>query len=633
MGISRDEFSRDLVNNDWREDTSDGLPKRAGKMEHQRTRTLLGLLIPLLTCIGMLITSGCTTSGRQWFRNGFKLGPDYHRPGVPLASGWIDAPTDPRLLEETIDLSGWWHQFQDPTLDQLIEQAWNQNLTLRQAGTRIQQADSLRRIAVGKQFPQTQQAIGDYTRIRTSENVALPAPIRHFDQLNLGLQASWELDFWGRFRRGIEVADASLDASIAAFDDITVLLLSNVAATYVEIRTLQQQLEIVETSVGLQEGSRDIAQARFEANQTNKLDVIQAQNNIDLTKAAIPLLESQLRVAQNRLCVLLGVPPRELLTEFPEAPIPAASRFVRAGIPADLLRRRPDIRLAESLLRAQSARIGISEAELYPKISLFGSFEWQAEKQEDLFRPGSVFALIGPGFSWNILNYGRLINGVELERERFQESVFNYQQSVLTAQQEVEDAIVGFLKEQDRADQLAEAVSEINQAEQIALTLYETGATDFNRVYLIQSVQLSQKNDLIASRASITLNLIRIYRALGGGWQIRCPGNSGMSPQFFDDEVDREPDEEMQPRSGDEENAEVQQAEQKESTLERKDESEAPESKSRTRQDAEQRLQQLQDGTRKKSDEKPDDDLDRRLRELKNRNLPDGPRARKPPQA
>lgn len=587
-------------------------------MEHQRLsrcRLVSGRLILLSTCMSILLASGCTTSGRQWCRNGFKLGPEYQRPGVPMASGWIDGPTDPRLKEETIDLSGWWRQFQDPTLDYLIEQAWNQNLTLRQAGTRIQQAEALRRIAIGSQFPQAQQAVGDYTRIRTSENVAIPTPIRNFGQFDLGLQASWELDFWGRFRRGIEVADASLDASIAAFDDVTVLLLSNVAATYVEIRTLQQQLEIVETSVSLQEGSRDIAQARFEANQTNKLDVIQAQNNIDLTKAAIPLLEAQLRIAQNRLCILLGVPPRELLTEFPEAAIPTASRFVRAGIPADLLRRRPDIRLAESRLRSQSARIGIAEAELYPKISLFGSFEWQAERQEDLFSPGSVFALVGPGFSWNILNYGRLINNVELERERFRESVFNYQQSVLTAQQEVEDAIVGFLQEQDRANQLAEAVSTINEAEQIALTLYETGATDFNRVYLIQSVQLSQKNDLVASRASITLNLIRIYKALGGGWQIRCPGNSGVSPQFFDVEGDEELEGDLQQRSGVDEKVPVPEASQVESIPERKAESDAPESKSRIRQEEEQRLKQLEESTPGKSDEKQD--AEQRLQKLR----------------
>jgi len=188
---------------------------------------------------------------------------------------------------------------------------------------------------------------------------------------------------------------------------------------------------------------------------------------------------------------------------------------------------------------AQSERIGIAEAELYPHISLTGSIQWQAEDIDDLFDTSSAFALISPGFTWNILNYGRLVNGVDLQRQRFRESVYDYQQSVLTAQQEVEDAMIGFLKAQDRAEKLADAVAQVNEAENIALTLYDTGGIDFNRVFVIQAFQFAQQDDWVVSRASVALNLIRIYRALGGGWQIRCPGGDGGVPlAAFDEQAD-----------------------------------------------------------------------------------------------
>ena len=234
-------------------------------------------------------------------------------------------------------------------------------------------------------------------------------------------------------------------------------------------------------------------------------------------------------MAGNRLCILLGIPPQDLIAELPPAPIPRVSRHVQVGVPADLLRRRPDIRRAERLVKAQSERIGIAEAALYPRISLVGAFEWQAERLDDLFRPDSVFGLISPGFSWNILHYGRLANGIDLEQQRFYEAVLAYQQTVLLGQQEVEDSMIRFLKAQEQADRLAIAVSEVNAAEGIAMTLYQTGAIDFNRVFLIQALQFSQQGDLVASRASAVLNLIAIYRALGGGWEIRRPnGGRGL---------------------------------------------------------------------------------------------------------
>ncbi|MCO8124186.1 efflux transporter outer membrane subunit [Stieleria sp. TO1_6] len=505
-----------------------------------RTATLRGAMLMLFS-LCLFTSMACTqmTTCSSWVKNGLKVGPEYCRPSAPLEPQWIDMQSEPRLIDETADIANWWRQLGDPTLNGLIEMAYAQNLTIRQAGTRIQQAEAIRGIAVGNLFPQVQQAVGDIQSIRTSENIAVPSPVRRFGQHDLGMQAGWELDFWGRFRRSVEVADAQLDASIAGYDEITVLLLANVAASYVEIRTVQERLQIARTIIEFQQGSLAIAQARYAANQTNKLDVLQAQNNIDVTQAAIPALESQLRMANNRLCVLLGIPPQDLVAELSPGSIPTVSRSVQVGVPADLLRRRPDVRRTERLMKAQSEQIGIAEAELYPHISLVGSFEWEAESSDDLFDSGSIFGLIGPGFSWNVLNYGRLRNGIEFEQQRFRESVYNYQQTVLTAQQEVEDAMIGFLKAQEQADELADAVAQVNEAEKIAETLYQTGATDFNRVFVIQAFQFAQQDDLVVSRASVVFNLINLYKSLGGGWQIRCPtGQDNVPLAAYSDQAD-----------------------------------------------------------------------------------------------
>ena len=503
---------------------------------NQPSSQVLAALLLLLA--SSFLSSGCSrnTTLRSWVHNGFRVGPQYCRPGAELEPQWIDLQSDPRLVDQSADLSRWWQALGDPVLDELMTAAYDENLPIRQAAYRIRQAESLQAIAVGNLFPQLQQGTGDYRRVELSRNVALPLPLPRFSEFGVGAQAAWELDFWGRFRRSVALADANLGASIADYDNVAVLLLANVASTYVEIRTLQEQLEIVRTVLDLQRGSTDLAQTLFDAGKTNELDVIQARNNVAITLSAIPPIEAALRSANNRLCILLGIPPQDLVAELPPGPIPTVSRDVQVGVPADLLRRRPDIRRAERFVSIQSERIGIAEAALYPRISLLGAFEWRAENLDDLFKPDSVFALISPGFSWNILNYGRLANGIDLEQQRFYEVVLAYQQTVLVAQQEVEDSMIRFLKAQEQADRLAIAVSEVNASERIAMTLYETGAIDFNRVFLIQALQFSQQGELVASRASAVLNLIAIYRALGGGWEIRFPnGGRGVSLKAIGD--------------------------------------------------------------------------------------------------
>jgi NodT family efflux transporter outer membrane factor (OMF) lipoprotein len=476
-----------------------------------------------LACLAVVLAlsaTGCH-SLRSWRENGFKVGPAYCQPTAPLEMQWIDLHSDPRISAEEPDVSAWWRHFHDPVLDGLIAEAYSQNLTVREAGTRIMRAQAIRGIAAGNLLPQSQQAFGGYSRVQTSQNVAVPSPVRRFDVWDAGGNLGWELDFWGRFRRALDAADAELEASVEGYDDVLVLLLADVATTYVQIRSLQKRLDVTRQNIDAQQGSLKIADARFRARQANKLDLNQAQNNVFVTEAFIPLFKNELRVANNRLCVLLGRPPMDLVSDLPPGPIPTVSPFVQVGIPADLLCRRPDIRRSERLLAAQSERIGIAETDLYPRISLLGSIGWQAENLGELFEPTSVLALLTPSFSWNILNYGRIQNSVLAEQAQFETLLYQYQQDVLDAQREVEDSMVRFLNAQDQSFKLHNAVQQAEEAEDIVVTLYETGATNFNRVFTIQSRKFAQQDELVKSRTDIALSLIGIYRALGGGWQIR----------------------------------------------------------------------------------------------------------------
>ena len=337
--------------------------------------------------------------------------------------------------------------FNDPTLTSLVQTAYQQNLTLRAAGARILEARALRGIAVGNLFPQEQFAFGEYSRIKLSTNVANPPLAAWFSEWTFGLSGTWELDFWGRYRRAIEAADAELDASVEDYDDVLVVLLSDVAATYVEYRTFQQRLTYARANVDIQRQSFQLATDKFEAGATTERDTHQAKQILEETEALIPALEIGRRQAANRLCVLMGMPPRDLDAILGAGSgIPVTPREVVVGVPADLVRRRPDVRRAERQVAAQSARIGVAVSDLYPHFSVLGTIGVEAEQFGDLFKSGSMIGEISPGFRWDILNYGRLVNNVRVQDARFQELAYAYQDQVLIAGQEAEDAIVSFLQ-------------------------------------------------------------------------------------------------------------------------------------------------------------------------------------------
>jgi NodT family efflux transporter outer membrane factor (OMF) lipoprotein len=364
-----------------------------------------------------------------------------------------------------------------------------------------------------------------------SINVAnrVATPTRWFGQWNYGFGLAWELDFWGRFRRAIESAEDTLDASVENYDDVLVMLVGDVATTYVQIRTLQQGIAYARQTLALQRQSLEIATAKFKGGQTSEVDVNQGQSDVSTTEAFIEQQLISLRQAANALCVLLGVPPEDILRKLGEEAIPTAPPEVVVGVPADLLRRRPDVRRAERLAAAQSAQIGIAEADFYPQISINATFGWSAQELKDLFAHGSFREIVGPSFQWPILNYGRILNNVRLQDAKFQELVVSYQSTVLQAAQEVENGLVTFVRSHKRARDASTAVTAETAALKEAIAQYKGGLVDFNRVVLIQERLVERQQTLADAQGQIALGLIQVYRALGGGWQIRCDAGTAVS--------------------------------------------------------------------------------------------------------
>jgi NodT family efflux transporter outer membrane factor (OMF) lipoprotein len=457
-----------------------------------------------------------------------KVGPDFAAPPVTVSPKWLDT-ADQRVNTSTEEYRAWWRVFNDPALDRLIDAAYRENLTLRLAGVRVLEARAQLGIATGNLYPQTQQAFGSVEKVRLSQRSPEAAPGREFGyyQSELGFTASWELDLWGKFRRAIESADADLLASIADYDNTLVSLTGDVANFYMLIRTLEKRLDIARQNVEIQKESLKIAEARFRGGVTSQRDVEQAKTVLDGTQAIIPSLETQLRQVKNGLSILLGKAP-ENLADFLGGPadIPAPPPQVAVGIPADLLRRRPDIRRAEWQAAAQCARIGVAKAELFPAFSLTGTFGFQAADVGtftlgDMFQWRSRTGNLGPFFRWNILNYGRLTNLVRVQDARFQELLIAYQNTVLKAQQEVEDALIAFLKTQERAKFLADSTAAAKRSLHLAVIQYREGITDFTTVLTAQQALLNEQDNLASTLGDISRNLVGVYRALGGGWQLR----------------------------------------------------------------------------------------------------------------
>jgi NodT family efflux transporter outer membrane factor (OMF) lipoprotein len=458
------------------------------------------------------------------------VGPDFQPPEASVTEAWD--VRDPSLKPESTSHRAWWKALQDPVLDALIERAYRQNLTLQAAGLRVLEARAILGIAVGSQYPQLQELSGSYLRTEQSRNSgllgALPKSLadqadRDVTTSALGFDAAWELDFWGKFRRGVEAADANLLASVADYDDFLVTLTAEVASVYVRLRTLEQQLEYAQGNAGIQQRGLDITDVRFRNGITTELDVQQAKALLRNTQALVPGLQARIRQAKHGLSVLLGLPPGELagLLGDRTGRIPAPPAEVAVGVPAELLRRRPDIRSAELAAAAQNARVGVAQADLYPRFSLVGSIGVVSDDLDDLLESDSRRSLIGPSFSWSVLNYGRIKNSVRAQDARLQALLVNYADTVLRAAREVEDAQIGFLRGQEQVVFLQDSVDASQRSVDLSLIQYRDGQADYTRVLNSQRFLLDQQEQFAIQRGNVVQELIAMYKALGGGWQIR----------------------------------------------------------------------------------------------------------------
>ncbi|MDY0168406.1 MAG: efflux transporter outer membrane subunit [Thermoguttaceae bacterium] len=442
---------------------------------------------------------------------GCRVGPDYGGPPAPLLhETWRELP-DATVRDDHRAVAEWWEGFQDPVLDTLIQEAAQNNLDLRQAALRIFEARAARGIVRGNLFPEVLQDAA-YSHIKFPMADAV-------DQWSFGLGGSWEIDVFGRLRRLVEAADADIAVSVEDYRDTMVILLADVATNYIDARAFQRRIRISQENLETQRRTLQLTQRRFDAELTGELDVAQARANLESTAAGIPNLEAGYRFAVNRLSILLGTPPGtvdQLMAE--PAPIPSPPEEIAIGIPADLLRRRPDIRRAEREIAAQTARIGAAIGEMYPKFSILGSFSLDAQDFSKLFDADAIGASVGPRMQWNILNFGRLRSNVQVQDARQQQRVVQYQKAVLRAAEEVDNALVGYVREKQRSQHLAEQVKANQRAVELSEHRYAGGDVDFQRVLDSQRSLLQAEDQLASTEANVAASLVALYRALGGGW-------------------------------------------------------------------------------------------------------------------
>jgi NodT family efflux transporter outer membrane factor (OMF) lipoprotein len=472
---------------------------------------------------GWLVLSGC-----------IQLGPDYERPEIDVRDAWPLAP-GVGVEAQPDELLSWWRAFDDPTLSQLVEHAYRHNYSLETAGLRVLEARAQLGIAVGSAYPQSQTLSGGATGVTTSEaNANTAGGDLNFWQYDVAGNVGWELDFWGRFRRGIESADASFRASVAEYDDALVLLISQVVDTYTLVRTFEERLRIARENLALQRRSYEIAEVKFRNGEDSELDMQQALTLLLSTEATVPALQAQLVQTRNALATLLSLPTAEIDALLGSARgIPGLPASVAIGAPADLLRRRPDVRQAELQAVAQSNLIGVAQADLYPTFVLAGSVGLAAADSTDttrtgssgvgeLFDAGALQLSGGPQFSWNLFNYGRIKNNVRVQDARLQPLLVNYQDTVLRAAQEVEDAIAAYVNGKQETEILGRTVISARRSSELSVIRYQEGFSDYQRVLDSQQSLFTQQQRYIDAQGQTVRSLIALYKALGGGWQLRA---------------------------------------------------------------------------------------------------------------
>ncbi|MFV1979744.1 MAG: efflux transporter outer membrane subunit [Rhodothermia bacterium] len=454
------------------------------------------------------------------------VGPNYVKPEteIEMPDEWERSVTE-EMSSDTLQLELWWTRLGDTTLTSLIRRAELNNLDLASSVARVRESRAIRGIATGGNLPNI-SLDGSYTRTQLSDNSptgriseAVNGSNDPQDSFLGGLNASWEIDVFGRIRRDVESATASLEASVEDYRDVLVTLYAEVALSYIDVRTFQMRREFATANAEGQRGSLGLTRDRFRAGLTSALDVAQAESNLAQTEAVIPILEIGLASGLNRLAVLLGQQPGTLHEELAvSASIPTPPDSIAVGLPVDLLRRRPDVRRAERELAAQTAKIGVATAQLYPSFSLFGTLSLNSQTSNEFFSSGSFGWSLVPGVRWNIFQGGKIRQLIKVETARTDQALLAYEQSVLFALEDVENALVAYEQERLRRDRLDAAAAASQRAVDLVRTQYLSGLTNFQNVLDSERSLFRQQDELAESEGLVVQSLIVLNKALGGGW-------------------------------------------------------------------------------------------------------------------
>jgi NodT family efflux transporter outer membrane factor (OMF) lipoprotein len=458
------------------------------------------------------------------FAAGCAVGPDYEKPRPDVKPSWgsLEEYTEGQASVARAgsgDVSQWWLALKDPELDRLVERALAANLDLKQAASRVREARGLRGIAQGALLPEV-EATGSYQRMRWPENGLYPSDGKPFNFYQAGFDASWEIDVFGGTRRGLEAAQADVEATAEALRDVRVSVLAEVARLYVDLRGLQARIVISRQNLEAQKKTADLTRAKLDAGQTTELDVDRAEAQVSATASVIPSLETSARRSIHALAVLLGQEPGALVVELSQgAAIPAAPREIPVGLPTDLLRRRPDLRRAERELAAATARIGIAEADLYPRFFLSGAYGLSSISSSDFFSAANRAWSFGPSIQWSLFQGGKIRANIEVQNARQEQAALRFEQTLLGALREVEDALVAHAREQHRRTLLAKAVTSQEKAVEIAKERYTQGLVDFLTVLEAQRFLYGAQDTLAQSEQAVATHTVALYKAVGGGWK------------------------------------------------------------------------------------------------------------------
>jgi multidrug efflux system outer membrane protein len=465
---------------------------------------------------------------------GCAVGPNYTPPADQTPQVW-SGQLEGGLAAKPADLTRWWTLLNDPVLDSLVDRAVAGNKDLKLAGARLAEARAARGVAASELFP-TVDAVGTADRVRNSAGGrgGPRAATGENDFYALGLDASWEIDLWGRIRRGVEAADAEIGSAEEARRDVLVTLLGEVAGNYVELRAFQARRLIAEANVRTQADSLELTRSRYAAGLTSELDVARAESNLRTTQSQVPSFLASEQRAAHRIAVLLGQAPGSLHSELaPPKPVPVVSNGtgeIPLGLPSELLRRRPDIRRAEREIAAATARVGVATADLFPRFSLTGSFGFENGEVAGMFDSPNRFWSFGPAMKWPVFEAGRIRSNIAVQEARTDQALASYEQTVLRALEEAENAISDYARERDRREALRKAVDATQRSVDLADALYRAQLTDFLSVLDAQRQLFQLQDQLAASDAIVTGSLVRLYKALGGGWETTTPTVASVQP-------------------------------------------------------------------------------------------------------